>query len=1062
MDSFERQKALNPEQSFIVQAPAGSGKTELLTQRYLALLAKVEDPQGILALTFTKKAAQEMRHRILEALQDAASDRPIKGEHQNQTRKLAKQALIQNENHQWGILTKPQQLRITTFDAFCLELYQALPQPDETRIPNISNYPDLCYHKATQQWFNWCREQENLQDALKHLLQQMDYKPNKLFIQLQGLLKTRDQWLSALGIQSQGSKADHQALFAHIISEYYASWSQHLPTKIQDNLIELCQKMANIRPDRYPNLGKWQHFADISHLQVQELASLLLNSQDEFRSLWNHHVGLQTQFCPKPELKELQAQSQELLQELGNFPEFKALLIRLPQLPDPKNPSINWKLLQAYYRLLPLLIAHLHLEFSQQGHCDFIYIAQQALFALQESDLSLQMDQQLQHLLVDEFQDTSELQQQLLEQLTLDWEQSLEKTIFLVGDPMQSIYRFRAAKVSIFLQVQQQGLGLIKMQKLQLKQNFRSAPELVENLNQLCQNIFPQQENIDLGAVGFHPAHPGLSTQIGAQISAEFFQNTAEQTQKIIDILNLAETEKPKTMAILVRNRRQIAPIIQALEAHDKPYQGLDLKPIRQQWVVRDMWTITKLLLNPGHRSNELACFRSPFIGLNIEDLHQLANIETKKSLIPIIKDPLNLQNLSLENQTRLMHFSKIFEKANQCLQQIPFQEALYQMFLDLQIHLIYPSTADQAMMETFFQILEQFSQYHAWPNWMMIEDYLNHFFISNHQGMNLQIMTMHKSKGLEFDWVIIPNMGDGQRPIQTKALMWVKTQKDTLFFPHDPHQSPNSQFYRLREQEQESFETQRLAYVAFTRAKNRLYLLDDKIKPEKASFRSLFPENFFQVAQVYLTENNKLEKDHQAFCIKRIPIDIYQKTDITPKKPSYKPGSNFTNAYTGKQFGVITHKMLQWICQHHPETFEQIPWQLAKNHLKRYQLPSSLLTQIKDCLKGFWHCPIGTWIREVHEFEANELPLLIKDQEITRQLILDRSFIHASKRWIIDFKTGHQDPILHPKYQEQLNRYAHHMQELSSDYPVHCGLYYLGSFTWDSWTFAATKSPLA
>src|SRR3984957_11996711 len=77
-DQAERSRALDPARSFLVQAPAGSGKTYLLTQRFLRLLAQAEKPDEIVAITFTNAAAEEMRNRVLEALEKAETSASVK------------------------------------------------------------------------------------------------------------------------------------------------------------------------------------------------------------------------------------------------------------------------------------------------------------------------------------------------------------------------------------------------------------------------------------------------------------------------------------------------------------------------------------------------------------------------------------------------------------------------------------------------------------------------------------------------------------------------------------------------------------------------------------------------------------------------------------------------------------------------------------------------------------------------------------------------------------------------------------------------------------------------
>ena len=89
LDEPQRRAALDPTQSFTVRAPAGSGKTELLIQRFLRLLAIVKKPEAIVAITFTRKAAGEMLDRILVALRDAKAGTPVEKPHLEITRELA-------------------------------------------------------------------------------------------------------------------------------------------------------------------------------------------------------------------------------------------------------------------------------------------------------------------------------------------------------------------------------------------------------------------------------------------------------------------------------------------------------------------------------------------------------------------------------------------------------------------------------------------------------------------------------------------------------------------------------------------------------------------------------------------------------------------------------------------------------------------------------------------------------------------------------------------------------------------------------------------------------------
>src|SRR5690625_4870910 len=127
LDAATRRQALAPSESFIVQAPAGSGKTELLTQRYLTLLASDEAPEEIVAITFTRKAAAQMRHRIMVALMGAKGSEPPKLEPARTTWDLACAVRRRDEGKGWELEYHPARLRIQTIDSLCASLTRQMP-----------------------------------------------------------------------------------------------------------------------------------------------------------------------------------------------------------------------------------------------------------------------------------------------------------------------------------------------------------------------------------------------------------------------------------------------------------------------------------------------------------------------------------------------------------------------------------------------------------------------------------------------------------------------------------------------------------------------------------------------------------------------------------------------------------------------------------------------------------------------------------------------------------------------------------------------------------------------
>ena len=150
LDSANRREALDLERSFIVQAPAGAGKTELLTQRFLGLLSRVENPEEIIAITFTRKAAAEMRNRILSRLTESTSPEPEQ-DHARQSWRLAQAAMQNDRQRGWGILKNPDRLRITTIDSLCASLVRQMPYMSQFGgTPKVAEKPKIHYEEAAR------------------------------------------------------------------------------------------------------------------------------------------------------------------------------------------------------------------------------------------------------------------------------------------------------------------------------------------------------------------------------------------------------------------------------------------------------------------------------------------------------------------------------------------------------------------------------------------------------------------------------------------------------------------------------------------------------------------------------------------------------------------------------------------------------------------------------------------------------------------------------------------------------------------------------------------------
>ncbi|MBE0596100.1 MAG: UvrD-helicase domain-containing protein, partial [Desulfuromonadales bacterium] len=676
-DAGQRQAALDPRESFIVQAPAGSGKTELLIQRFLALLAVVERPEAILAITFTRKAAAEMRSRLLEALAAAQGACPEKP-HAARTWELARGALANDRRLGWNLAGNPGRLTIQTIDSFNASLVRRMPWLSRLGgMPQVTDDPGALYRRAAERALQGLGRQGEEGEGISCLLSHLDNRLDHLRDLLVAMLARRDQWgRHLLGRRGEEQRASLECALRALVEAELKAACAVIPEAVRIDLAELAPFAAqNLVAE-----GKDGHLArllDLDRFPVASaddlavwrgMAELLLTGEGTLRKAVNKSCGFPADKV-EPCLS-MKRRMVEVLDWLKTQEGAGAALCRVRQLPPVVYETEQWQVLRALAELLPRAVAELWLVFREEGAADFAEIALKAQLALADeegpSELLLRLDNRLDHILVDEFQDTSHLQFTLLQILTAGWQPGDGRTLFLVGDPMQSIYRFREAEVGLFLQARRRGLGSFPLRSLQLSANFRSQAGVVDWVNRSFAALFPPAEDAVCGAVPLAPAeavHPPLP-QPAVSIHPFAGRDDAGEAEQVVELVGAALARPGETVAILVRSRPHLARLLPALRAAGFPYQAQEIDLLAERPAGRDLASLTRALLHPADRLAWLAVLRAPWCVLTLTDLHALVGGQRHALLPELLADPTALARLSADGRGRAERTGRILAEA--------------------------------------------------------------------------------------------------------------------------------------------------------------------------------------------------------------------------------------------------------------------------------------------------------------------------------------------------------------------------------------------------------------
>jgi ATP-dependent exoDNAse (exonuclease V) beta subunit len=357
-DEASRRRALELD-SFIVEAPAGAGKTELLTQRYLRLLATVDEPEEIIAITFTNKAAGEMRQRIEESLALGRQGVPPAAAHKRITFELARAALARSAELGWQIETQPGRLRLTTIDALCASLARQMPLLSRFGAqPAVAEEAQRHYDEAARRALEHLEDGGELADAVATALTHLDNDVARLARLLAQMLARREQWRGIAGLDDP--EAAIGAALHEMVGEELARIAQALDAGWQAPWMALARFAAD-------NLGggplaDWNQALDADPQALphwRALADMLLTQKDEARKTVTVKNGF-------PAGKEFKLLKDAMLAQLAALDErVVAALRRLRELPAPDQD--HDETVRALARLMKLAAAELWLVFREAG-----------------------------------------------------------------------------------------------------------------------------------------------------------------------------------------------------------------------------------------------------------------------------------------------------------------------------------------------------------------------------------------------------------------------------------------------------------------------------------------------------------------------------------------------------------------------------------------------------------------------------------------------------------------------------------------------------------------------
>ena len=784
MASFtpQQQEAISTlDRNVSVSAGAGSGKTRVLVERFLKILQERKaTAQEILAITFTRKAAREMRERVQKGILDrlGAAAEPEEKAYWQEQLQLADRAPI------------------TTIDSFCSQVLRE--NPVEAGLdPNFAvkeEYQIRAFREETAQAF----VQKEIQQQDGDLAALLDlYPADRLARILVALIDDLPEILALPG----GLAAPYEvSLGGEEAGKIEAEGALDALLESRDLAGPKSRAKLDALADQREAIHQWIAAGEYSK------ASAALKP-----------------VSATGKIKDLVKEAKEALARLETLSLDGA----------GAEQARHWENLLGRFRQALLDAAESREIYS------FGYLSGRAVELLEKRpNVLFRYKSRFRYLMVDEFQDTNEEQKRLVYLLSGGSSRSLQgRNLFVVGDAKQSIYRFRGADVSVFRQVRD-AIGETGGDNIVMDDNFRSAPEIIEACNTLFDDLLGTDSRSDVTAQPLHPHQPSSRKPVFAVLKKG--ECTLEECQQAEGryvaqaIRQLREdTGLPYgQMAILLPAIHLSRQYEEALTALGIKSQVSDGKGFYERQEVVDWISLLTFLLNPRKDWALAGFLRSPYAGISDRQLTDLLKPWPELSLWESLRQSLEEPFVTLSRKLEALHRTALFQSLPELMDD--FQEAFA-----VEPTLLAQRGGREKLAN--FRKLRALGVKGAMEEGDTARDFLDRLNLMRRLSAResaanqeadpeaVQIMTIHKSKGLEFPAVFLPDLSKKNHN-DTLGIQFLPSQGFGVRVPDAQGNLLETSVYtRLKGEKArlERAEKQRQLYVAMTRAEKYLYLIN-------------------------------------------------------------------------------------------------------------------------------------------------------------------------------------------------------------------------------------------